>query len=380
MKGKGATLSYLAVNELDCLTKNMHEQLSAEIISRISNIIDAYILFDEIYISPKYIDNSMINELDPSREIFKFFDTSKLMHADNLGDEITFDINLAVDILPRIMDDDKYWTIQHNPKMFSDNYDSIAARQHKLNRNSISYSHLRLWQWSAINEASSTYNATALFPNSVAQISKFDKPRTPNEDFIYKCLQAYTNEIESNVIAMSHICNDGCFETVKNFPALTACLLDRSNNTANILHTLKIMRNEYRELRQLRNNYTNEINNSKTIGEKKDVIRDWNSSWDKLLKTDFKRVGFIKRMINSSNIIDCSIDLSTIFSNISTGNINVSDFKDIAKLLMRTYKEHSDAKKITKRFSIFCDLNDNFNSITLNEERLFKKYNISIHK
>lgn len=338
---------------LSC-SKYGYKKLTPELISRLSAFVDSYVLFDEVCLPERYSTYSELNYL--GEDVFNFIPSANLLHSDDLPKGITIDINLALTALPEIIKEDKYWTVQHDPDLLGEHYDELDITE----GNTISQ--MRLWLWCAMNEITEKYQATALIPNSLLEIEEYEKRADRNSDYIHRLFKQFSQQYTDKLVSASRNAEDPYIDTVKNFPPLLASLLDRARNREQLLETLKAMREEYGELRQLRKQYTASILNAKSIGEKRDVITSWGESWDSLLKSDFKRTGLFSRKVSSGDVV------KMIFS--------PDSYIDIIKFLTQQSLDFSEEAKRVKQFKVFCKIAKDTDSVYFDNNAMYQKFGI----
>lgn len=356
MSKTGAITFWSADAFLTLAGTNVYKKLTPELISRLSAFVDSYILFEEVCLPERYSTYSELEVLG-GKEIFQFIPSSDLLHSDDLSKGITIDINLALTALPEIIEDDKYWSMQHDPSLYKEVYESspeIADGK--------TISQMRLWLWCAMNEIIEKYRATAILPNSLAGIEKYEDSKKRNSDHIHDLFMEFTKHYQDRLVLASRSIEDPYVDNVKNYPPLLACLLDRTKTREQLPEVLKTMRSEYAELRRLRKKYTLSINEAKSIGEKRDIVESWSKSWESLLKAEFKRTGLLARKISSGDVV------KMVFS--------PDNYLNIIKFLTQQGLDFSEEAKRTKQFKVFCNIAADSDSIYFNSDDIYKKFGI----
>jgi hypothetical protein len=351
-------------------TTNVYEKLTPELISRLSSFVDAYILFDKVCLPQRYSSDGVLNQLG-GYDVFEFIPSNKLMHSDDLNDGITFDIDLATLALPKIQEDDRYWSLQHDPNMFAEIYDIPHEKLRELGIPSVAdkkmMSYMRLWLWSSLNEITEKFDATAVMPNSLADLDEYNfLDSISNTDYAYDLLMQFSNKWHNNLTKVSKS-KDPYIDTIKNFPPFLAYLLDRANTKDQLVETLKIMRKEFQEIRFLRERYVIAIEAAKTVGEKRDIVLSWDLSWETLLKSDFKRTGFIQRLFQSSNLIELLVEIDD----------KESFSKKMVELFLKNTWDHYEYTKQTKQFKIFSKIKKDVDSVYFNNMDLYCKFGVT---
>ncbi|WP_146774690.1 MULTISPECIES: hypothetical protein [unclassified Pseudomonas] len=356
MENSGA-LTFWSADALISLTRGQsYNWLTPELISRLSAFVEGFILFDKIRLPERYSKYDELKELGGENS-FLFTPAKDVLHSDDLTKGITIDVNLALAAFSDIANEDAYWTIQHDPDL----YEEMRSQTSEI-ANSRTMSLMRIWLSSATNEISEKYGSTLLLPNSLASIEKYTKINSQNTDYIHEKYSEFSKYYQGQLISASRSVEDPYIDTIKNFPPLLACLLDRAKNSEHILDTLNSMRKEYSELRDLRKNFTSSISNTNTVGQKREIIEAWNTSWEHLLKSDFKRTGFLSRKISSGDIV------KMVF--------NPNNYIEILKFLAQQSVDHFDEGKRTKQFKIFCRIAADSSAVLFNNQTLLKKFGI----
>ena len=335
-----------------------YRKLTPELISRISAFVDAYILFDKVRLPERYQRYSELKELGGT-EVFAFTPSDDLIHSDDLKKGITFDINIAATTLPQIIEQDEYWALQHDP-ILGELYNTMPD----ISKDNI-MSLMRLWQWCAMNELTEKYASTPLLPNSIVDIEDIEVKEHNKSRYAYNLFNEFVTSYKNEIKSASRYIEDPYIDTIKSYPPLLAVLLDRSSCKERLGETLKSMRGDYSEIRNLQQRFISSVTHATSVGEKKDVIEAWNSEWEKLLRSDFRRVGFLSRRVSSSEI------LKMVF--------NPSNHIEIIKFLTGQaidYIGYRKEMKLTKQFKVFCQISKDANSIHFDNNLLYSKFGI----
>jgi hypothetical protein len=356
MSNSGAVTFWSADAFITLAETDVYSVLTPELISRLSAFVDAYILFDEVRLPERYSEHSILNALGGCR-VFKFTPSDEILHSDNYIKGATMDINLALTAWPKIIEHDKYWSMQHDPISYGELYESMP----EISEDKV-ISKMRLWQWCAMNEITEKYGSISLIPNSLIGIEEFEKEKERKKDHIHNLFKEFTESHQDRLISASKNIEDPFIDTVKNYPPLLACLLDRASNREHLPEVLKIMREEYSELRHLRCKFTSSISNAKSLGERRDIVESWSKSWETLLKAEFKRTGLLSRKISSSSIVKMAF--------------SPDNYLNIVKFLTQQTLDYSEEAKITKQFKIFCQISKDFDSVYFDNKSLYEKFGI----
>jgi len=323
--------AFLTLAGTDC-----YKTLTPELISRLSAFVDAYILFDKVRLPERYNTYQELAFLG-GEDVFEFTPSDDLKHSDDLIKGITIDLNLALIAMPKVIEEDEYWSLQHDPELFRDLYERAPEKtEGKI------ISQMRLWLWCAMNEIAEKYGATPLLPNSVSTIEEFEKENRRKSEYVHTLFLQFAQQYQDRLVSASRYTEDPYIDTVKHYPPFFAYLLDRANDRDQLTEILKTMRKEYAELRSLRELYVSSISRATSVGEKRDIIESWNTSWEKLLKDEFKRTGFLSRKVSSGDVV------KMIFS--------VNNYSEILKFLTKEFLDYNEESKATKQFKIFCKI------------------------
>ena len=109
-----ASLSW-SVDAFLCLNQRLVDVMSSEYITRIENFIDAYVLYDKVYLPYRYKDKAELKALDSNSSIFEFVDPSTLEHSDDMNNHLSIDIGLYERSFDELCKEGKPWFVQHQP-------------------------------------------------------------------------------------------------------------------------------------------------------------------------------------------------------------------------------------------------------------------------
>lgn len=353
---KTACISFWSVDAVLTLTRRgLYKSLSPELISRLSSFVDSYILFDKIHIRESYKNDARLKFLGGD-EVFDFVKSDFLSHTDEANKGFTIDFEMAPALLS-LKNEDRFWSIQHDPEHFAELYDEIPEI-----RNSNTMTAMRVWQWCLLNEMSERFNATVMAPNSLNGVEEFSLNRLANKDIALKTFKDFSQFWSGSIISAAREIEDPYLDAVQNFPPFLAVLLDRSRNNDDVLETLKTMRKEYFELRSMREYYSNAIVRAKSVGERREIVRQWDISWERMLSNEFKRSGLCSKNISSSEVI------KMIFQS--------TNVEAIFQFLSKNILEHMSEQKRLKRFNIYNKISKDADSVYFNDYDLYKKFGI----
>ena len=337
----------------------VYKKLTPELISRMSAFVDAYILFDKVCLPERYEKYSEMAGLG-GRQVFEYVPSKALIHSDDLSKGITLDLNLASLALDKIAQEDRYWATQHNPEVFEAVYDHPSISTNTMSK-------MRLWLWSALEEVMELHEAAGLLPNSLIGIDKLARTPLQNEDYVSKdyildLFAQFTQNWSNGLASVSRVIADPYLDTIKSFPPLLASLLDRANKREELVDVLRIMRDEYRELRTLRETFTEATTSATTAGEKRDVIREWDETWASLLASEFKQPSLLTRKFSVEEIVKIVFD--------PTNYLNMARF-----LLTEGLENYSEVRRY-RHFKIFSRIAKDADLASFNMTDLRTKYGI----
>ncbi len=354
---KNACIPFWAADALLTLSSTkVYEFLTPEIISRLSAFVDSYVLFDKIFLPERYSNYKEIEALN-QKDCINFIPKNTLLHSDDLKDGLSFDIGTFIKTYPEIVKDDKHWALQHDPKTFS----AIFKESPDMYQENL-MSQIRIWAYCLLSEVAEKYQATAILPNSLQQIEILNGKKNIDYDIALSCYNDFVNNFSGKIISASKKTNDSFIDTIKSFPPLLALLLHQSKDRENLIENLKKLRDDYFEIRKIRKNFTQSIEEADSIGEKTEIIKEWEKCWDTLLKNDFKKIGFLSKEISSSNIVKLIFD--------------PNNYINILKFITEQSFDYRKETKSFKRFQIFSKISKETSAIYFDSEILYKKFGI----
>ena len=356
MSNKGVVTFWSADAFIALAGSNVYKILTPELISRISAFVDAYILFDKVCLPERYKEYSEIKELG-GEDVFTFIPSNYLRYCDDFSKGLLIDLKF-LPYLTEISKEEKYWAIQHDPDAFEEIYENPDMIEEWKGV----FSNMRLSLLTTMNTMIEEYGATAILHNSLVGLEKYENINNKNPDYINKCFNEFAKQYQERFIRVSRNINDDYIDTIKNFPPLLACLLDRASTNENLPTVLKQMRAEYKELRELREQYTESIKKANSVGEKRDIVELWNKSWESLLKIEFKRTGLLSRKVTSSNVVNMIFD----FNNMTK----------IIKFLLGTVLEFDYEAKQVRQFKVFSTISKDSDKVYFNNDDIYKKFGI----
>ncbi|EGX6965381.1 MULTISPECIES: hypothetical protein [Vibrio] len=345
---KSAVISSWSVDAFLCLNQRLVDVMSSEYITRIENFIDAYVLYDKVYLPYRYKDKAELKALDSNSSIFEFVDPSTLEHSDDMKNHVSIDIGLYERSFDELCNEDKSWFVQHQPSFGEE------AILHPELFSSGFMTQLRLWQWGLINEMGKNNAAIPLMPLSLEAIEVFDTSREKLTEIVINKYYQYAKAHEAKFIALMQYETEPFIAQLSKMPPLLSLFIDRTNQIECGLSTLITLRDEFVDFRKLRESYTASIQEATTFGERNDIVSDWNSKWDLLCKGEFKTPNLLRRKVSST-------ELSSAIVSPGTGG---------AKAFIHHVLEHFEYKKSYKQFRVFGTINQCLSNMDISQNKL----------
>lgn len=331
---------------------------SSELMSRVSSFVDAYVLFEKISIPERYEKYNELKWLDPEGCIFNFVKSESLHHSDQLTKGLTIDISLNSPSLESLYKDNFKWYVQHTGHSSKEDYEEISRD------GGITMTHLRLWQFGLVNEIADNTNSSIILPLSLQDL---DSNSTNNRKlpFHVNKLSELDSHFQNIVKTVTATSGDEFTDYIENCPPFLSLLIDQSTSAEHSIQTLKQLRNDYSSLRHLNLQYQTDIKKEKSIRGKKNIIDKWNTSWESMLKGDFKKPQLLKKKISNSDVSKAIIKPSSV--GIST--------------IIQSYLDYRDQNKAFSRFKIYSELYKEIDGISCSHNNLKNKFNVVlIHK
>lgn len=350
-------LGIWSVDEFLCLCRGINHILTHERISRIETLIDAYILFDNVYIPEKYLKEGELLSLNSGENVFIPVQRVSLTHSDNIFDGITIRVDAYLRSFEELCKEDKYWSMQNTPELTERDY-------YALGLDSQSFALLRLWQWGATNEIAEKTNSTPIFPLSLTGVEKANLPvRFPEEDLIMERYREYSSYAGIKIASVTKYLSAPFAAIIKALPPFLSLLMDQSLNREHAIEVLKMLRRDYKEFRDVRRQFTQELNSAKNVKDQTDVINEWNKAWESLSRNQFNMPSFKARTRKVSTVDAVQIPINPI--------------KGSAQVILNNLVEYIKERKSSKQFRIFTTLNEEFDAIDINGSRLQEVFNVN---
>lgn len=416
-------LSNWSIDAFDCLSSKLLKQLSTELISRVETFVSSVILFDQVVLSENYRKNRIVVELNKRHpSLVKIVSHEQLFHSTDMTKHISIERDLYDVAFEDLAKENKIWQMQHDPKIYQELLTSkhiqevhqelldakhdfemfqgilnrklppkllhglfgssmckefLSAKNDPdvflklLHRNndpafydellkSSFLTELRLWHWCYTNEMAELTDSVNMLPLSLNAVGEKALKKKEKTDAVLKKYFDYANYHKQKYIRFCDAMEVPFISEIKSIPPLMTLLLTRCKSSEDLVHVLSEMRSEFKEFRKLRHEFTNKVQVANNLGEKIEVVADWNRSWEQLSAGEFKEPDFLKRKISSTDFA------STIVST-KTGWI---------KSLITHALEHHNYKKSYKQFQVFANLEEHINCISQNSTVLDKVFGV----
>lgn len=350
-------LSTWSIDEFLCLFRGIEDIITHERISRIETFIDAYILFDRAYVPERYLKEEELLLLNSDEDVFIPVECSSLIHSDNLASGITIDLAPYLKSFDELSKENKYWSVQHNPELTEQDYYDLKLDLQK-------YALLRLWQWGMINELAEKTNSTPIFPLSLTGVEKAILPvRIPEEDIILERYREYSSHAEIKISSITKYLSTPFAAILKALPPFFSLLVDQSLDREHGIFLLKQMRRDYKEFRDVRKQFMQELTTARNVKDQIDIINEWNTAWESLSRNQFNVPSFRAqtRKVSSADAVKIPID----------------PVKGSLQVVLGNLAEYLKDRKSYKQFRIFATLNKELEVIDINGSRLQEVFNVS---
>lgn len=314
---------------------------SSELVSRVASFVDAYVLFDKVVLLERYREEAVIKQLDANGTIFEFIESSKLHHSDELAKGITLDL-LAFESIPSLEADNYKWFSQHQGYASNDEYDDLKSIS------KINMAELRLWQHCLVKEVADLTGSVSLLPLSLQEIEEKrraieEKPIAP---FQYNKYREFDKIHQGKLKFINEAIEAQASGYLTGIPPLLTLLIDQALGPSHLIETLILLRKDYSSFRTIGSTFQAALRDAKTIEERVECINQWNESWNKLVKGEFKRPTLLSKKVSSADISKTIWTPSNLASVVTQGII-----------------DYSEERKTYKRLSIFSYLHSELNEI-----------------
>lgn len=329
---------------------------SSELISRVSSFVDAYVLFDKVVLPARYRDEKELKSLDPENSIFNYVNSESLNHSDDLSKGVTIDLSMDLSSIDALMEEDYKWFSQHDGNLSKEDYDSV------FKDGPISMAFLRLWQLGLVNEISDLTESCSILPLSLQEIEGDKKSKRRSFPFHLNKISDLDQHYQGIIRTVSAATADSFIDYLENVPPLFTLLVDQSPSNEYAIDTLRQLRRDFSGFRALTDTYNSAIDNAGSLREKKEVIDDWNQSWHRLVKGDFKKPQLLRKKVSNSEISKSIINPEG--TGIST--------------IVQMFLDYREDCQSFKRFKLYSELYNELDGISGSREKLKKKFSVDL--
>ena len=326
---------------------------SSELLSRISTFIDAYILFDKVVLPERYKKYTEIDKLDPGNEIFEYVDSNALLNSDELAKGISIDLSLNLSNFDDLESENYKWFSQHHGYLTEEDYESLMQAA------TISFAHLRLWQISLLNEISDLTKSTSILPLSLQGI---DSAKTRKLPFHVEKLKDLDIHFQESIKVVSAVIGDSYTDQIESVPPFLTLLIDQALSSEHAVEVLYQLRRDFESLRKTGAEFTSLVKKAKKLRERKEIINEWNRSWELLHKGDFRKPQLLSRKIISSDVSKAIVKPQS------------SGLSSIIELFL----DYREEVKSYNRFRIYGDLYTELDGIEGSVEKLKNKFSLNL--
>lgn len=355
---KAATLPNESVTAFDCFRSHSNSIISSEQISLISNFIEAFVLYDEVYISPEKKNASFLSRLDPEKTIFKFEGMDCFNNQDD-QDKLFYDVRSLDYVLPKLAEENKAWFMQRSPAYNGGNLD---AEDDVLKHSSKDTSIIRLMQWCNLNENSLRFKTVPLLSLSLTDVEKNTYENDKASDVVLYRYLEFAKKHKGDFISIKQFNTDPFVGELTYTPPFMSLFVDRVKILEKSEEVLLQIRSEFSAFREVRRSYSRSILNAVTFGEKKEVVNEWNTQWEILCSGEFKKPSLLTRSFSTTDSVSNLVSVKSLTT-------SPSKLKD--KLL-----EHNEYRKAHKKFCVFSDLKESLDLVQMHKNNLHGVFGI----
>jgi hypothetical protein len=337
------------------MPRKSHSTWSSELISRTSSFVDAFVLFDKVVVPERYSKEPNIKKLDPYDEIFEYIESSSLMHSDDLVKGITKDLSLNCTNFEELEKDNYKWFSQHSGYVCRDDFDDV------MKDSSISMADLRLWQLSLVNEIADKTGSTSILPLSLQGID-FEESKARNLPFFINKLSELDQHYQEAIKCVSASVGDSFTDYISNVPPFFSLMIDQALSNEHAFEVLVQLRRDFSQFRNIGIEYQNSIVNATSLRDRKEIINEWNRSWNLLVKGDFKKPQFLSKKVSSA-------DVSKVVLKPETAGFST---------IIQMFLDYREECKSYNRFKIYSELYSELDGISGSREKLKTKFSIDL--
>jgi len=333
--------------------RDFESKWSSELLSRTSTFIDAYILFDKVVLPERYKKNGAIKKLDPNNEIFEYVESSALLHSDDLTKGVSIDLSLNFSRFEELESENYKWFSQHRGYLTQGDYENL------MQRSTVSFAHLRLWQISLLNEISDLTQSTSILPLSLQDI---DTVQTRELPFHVAKLTELDDHYQETIKAVSATIGESYTDHIKNVPPFLSLLIDQALSREHSIEVLFQLRRDFKSLRQKGTEFSGLLKKATGLRERKDIIDEWSHSWELLHKGDFRKPQLLNRKVSSTDVSKAIVKPQS--SGVSS--------------IIQSFLDYREEVKSYNRFRIYGELYNELDGIEGAVEKLRNKFSLNL--
>lgn len=353
-----ATISTWAVDAFLGLSSSRGIPLewSSEWISRAGNFVESFVLYDKIVLTEEFLNNSILNLLDPDGKIFEYIKMQDLIHTINLKYGITIDLSLNLESYEALEKEGSKWFVQHDGFADESDYNDL------LREGGPSMTLVRLWQHSLTNEIAEKTHSSLILPLSLQGLQK-TKAEQKFAPYHVEQFQALSNHYHSAVKSVVTAVGEPFEGVIENMPPFFSLLIDQTLSVDMLVENLICLRRDYQELRGLTGKLKREIDAQQGVSAKSEVVADWAKSWDLVVKNGFKKPSLLRRKISSADFSKAIVKPAAAISTV-----------------VQAVMDHSEEAKSYKRFAVYGNVYEELESAWATEEKLKQNLNVNINR
>ncbi|MEY2336500.1 hypothetical protein [Acidithiobacillus ferrianus] len=329
---------------------------SSELVSRVSSFVDAYVLFDKVVLPERYKKYSELKVLDPDNTIFEYISSECLNHSDDLIKGVTIDLSMDLSNIDTLMQEDYKWFSQHNGNVSRSEYDSLIEEA------PLSMAYLRLWQLGLLNEISDYSKSVSILPLSLQGLESADSTKKRHVPFHVDRISDLDKHLQGVIKAITANTGEFFVDYLENVPPLFTLLVDQALSHDHAIEVLRQLRSDFCGLRELNGKYNSSIEKAGSLRDKKDVIDEWNASWHRLIKGDFKKPQLLRKKVSSSDVSK---------SIIKPGSSGIST-------IIQMFLDYREDCQSYKRFKIFSELYNELDGISGARSKIKSKFSVDL--
>lgn len=326
---------------------------SSELLSRTSTFIDAYILFDKVVLPERYKKVGAIKKLDPNDEIFEYVESSALSHSDDITKGISIDLSLNFTSFEELERENYKWLSQHKGYLTEQDYKML------MQQSMVSFSHLRLWQISLLNEISDLTQSISILPLSLQNI---DTAKARVLPFHVSKVTELDGHFQETIKAVSAAIGESYTDYIENVPPFLALLIDQAYSSEHAVEVLFQLRKDFISVRKTGMKFGELVRKASDLRHKKQIIEEWSHSWELLYKGDFRKPQLLSRRVSSSDVAKAIVKPQS--SGISS--------------IIQSFLDYREEVNSYNRFRIYSDLYNELDGIKGATQKLKKNFSLNL--